>query len=231
MNKLLRYIKMKRFKEFYNKKEILKILRKEFYKGFFDIIPIIEDNKCEYKLFTNLNLLKYKNRIEKILNEYRENSKRYVPKMQIENYDDTFIVPFYKKQTKQSLNMVSICAEEIIQLIHNHKELTILKGSCSKFLCYDIGEFMPANINYTVINNDKIKALIDMIEIYCKFHNLYYKVNFNKNKRKGYIKIENIVTITFDSNLEYIENITHNKLFNILTYPLNVLDRLKTTKK
>ena len=221
---------MRRFKEFYNKVEILKILRQEFNKGFFDIVPTVENNKCEYKLFTNLNLIEYKDKIENTLNKLRENSKRNIPKMSIENYDDALsILPFHKKSTTK-LNTISLCAEEIIQIIHNNKELAILKGSCSKFLCYDIGEILPANINYTVIGKEQIKTLINIIEVYCKFNNLQYKTNVKEDSKKGYIKIENILVITFDNNLKYIEDIKHNKCFNVLTYPLEILDKLKTTK-
>ena len=258
---------MKSFKNFYNKKNILRKLRKEFSNIEFDIVPyynsyyfdkiryilvyqvisnnktinIIDLNEIEKNIKVKLNdiLIEEKDLANKRKNISPINNIQLIHRDFYDIQANKIIMRKFSHMNKQK-NNTSFCAEEIIQLIKNIENKYIneiyfskiyLKGSTAKFLFYNMGDIMPNNINWTIEKEESISKYIDIIIEYCEFNNLKYKYNYNSFLKKGYIKIENILTFTFDNNLKHLDNSIYNKEWDMNTYPLEILDELKTVKK
>lgn len=142
--------------------------------------------------------------------------------------------PYGKMQSS-----VDIIVKELIEMIISLSGIkTVLKGSASAFLCYDIGNRISNNINFSS-TYESIYTNMESIINYCTVNGLHYKTNFKKkryfSKKKTdkisiYINIENMIKITFDNSIQlygYKEVVVIN---NIPTYTLETLIKLRTIK-
>lgn len=177
----------------------------------------------------------------KIQNLKKELKIENIPFIFVEHYDK------YKEYNYKKIHFpyakmhssIDIIIKELIEMIVSLSgKKTILKGSASAFLCYDIGSRIPNDINFSS-TYESIYTSVESIINYCNTNGLHYKTNFKKktyfSKKKTdkisiYINIENMIKITFDNSIQlygYKEVVVIN---NIPTYTLEALIKLRTIK-
>ena len=236
---------MNNFKKFWNKKELISSLEKKYPNYEFNIIVEKTGNNYiliwKHKLFNKFDnkeiklisseIFKY---IHTLRNKTNISKDKTIPCIFVEHcskYEYKKIdFPYQENYSDKNI----IMKELIDTLINMGNGKNVLKGSVSAYLCYNIGEQIPSNINFSS-TSEMIYYNVEMLKNYCNMNGLSFKRKFKRIKNKGdiistSIKIEDIITITFDNLLDIYPNNEIVILNNIPTYKLEYLIQSKAKK-
>lgn len=204
----------KKWKRYWNKKDLLEKLNKEYPNINFELTVFLTGNKYvllwEYNDRDNsleeffkkdtydLNT-KIQNKIIEIINNLNISKKKTIPEISTNyklGYYNLFMTIIYtslvdgsnpkeiKFPYKEPISNSECIIKEIIEMIFIYDNV-ILKGTTSAYLCYGIGDKIPNDINMSCTYYS-MKEFIEKIIEYCKMNRLSYETNFNSDEKKLY---------------------------------------------
>lgn len=193
----------KKWKRFWNKRNLLQKLYEEYPDINFELTVFItgekyillwEYNDKDKNLFDNIS--EFENKTKEISNKIIEISqnlkisyKKAIPLIETQHklLYEIFLsnikgininyIPI-KFPYQETISNAECIIRELLNTIFNNYINIMLKGSTSAYICYGIGDNIPLDINISCLNFEIIK-IIEIIKNYCKMNKLSYKTNFN----------------------------------------------------